>query len=206
MKKSLFILVVFYGSLVTGMAQVSESWVLQNNSDSIEVYTKFNPGSEYKSIRIVAYLRCSFTTLLAQMKDVDSHTLWVSHCVDSKKLATLGDTGMIYYEYYNFPWPASDRDVVVHVNIHYDPVHKMMMVTQEGIPSYIPQKKGVVRVPNYHGSWKFIEEQDGLIHGEYTASLEPGGDIPAWFINLFAAYGPYDTIKKLKGLIENKRP
>jgi hypothetical protein len=185
-----------------GFAQPAENWKLQKQRDGISIYSGFSEGSKYKSIRAVTEFQCELPDILALMKDVESHDEWVSHCMEAISLESSGDTSIVLYEYYDLPWPASDRDIIIEYNIRYDPTENMAWIRQEGRPDFLPVKSNMIRIPEYRGSWRLVGQSDGKVYGEYTALVEPGGFVPAWIVNIFAGKGPYDTIVNLKRAVE----
>jgi hypothetical protein len=182
-------------------AQPEEDWKLQKNRDGISVFTKLNSGSKYKSVKAITEFHCVLPVLVEMIKDVDSHDQWVSHCTQSKLLKTIGDSCFIFYENFEVPWPASDRDVIIQSVVNIDKTKNVVFVNQEGKPGYLPEKKNIVRIPVYHGSWKLVAYPNGTVYADYRASVDPGGYVPAWIINLFAANSPYESILKLKKII-----
>ena len=45
-------------------------------------------------------------------------------------------------------------------------------------------------------SFKFLKIYYISIH-IYIFEIDPGGSVPAWFVNMFADKGPYETFKQL---------
>ena len=71
------------------------------------------------------------------------------------------------YEYYDVPWPATDRDIILQTLIHYDSNKNAILIKQAGKPGYLPEKNNMVRVPEYHGLWKLIVQSNGTIYYEF---------------------------------------
>ena len=46
--------------------------------------------------------------------------------------------------------------------------------------------------------WIIIPEKNGVLNAEYRLLVEPGGNIPAWLVNLAVVDGPFDTNLKMK--------
>jgi hypothetical protein len=196
--------IIFLLTLISSQcyAQSAEEWKLQKTRDSIFIYTKLPEGSKFKSIKSITEYKCSLSTLLNLIKDVNSHSTWIYKCTESKMLKINSDSSFIFYEHFEVPWPANDRDIIIKNKINYDPIRKTVLITEEGIPDYLPEKNDMVRIQSYHGTWKLRDERNGLIFSEYIVTIDPGGYIPAWIINLFATTGPYESTMKLKKIFK----
>ena len=67
----------------------------------------------------------------------------------------------------------------------------------EGVPKYIPEEKGFVRVAKVDGFWKFVPKGD-QIEVTYQVHTEPGGSVPSMVANKFVVDAPFNTLKALK--------
>lgn len=202
MDLSKFLLVFF---LITRcFAQQHVCWTLQKSKDSIDVYTQLTPDSKYKSIKVITTFQSTLPTIVGLITDVDSYSKWINNCTQSKLLKSAGDSTIIFYENYYLPWPASDRDMIVHLKIKYNDTKTSVTLTSRGDADYIPGKDGAVRIPEFEGSWKLSLQPNGKIFGEYMAMINPGGYIPAWLVNMFLTNGPYDSIVNMKKVLAGK--
>ena len=68
----------------------------------------------------------------------------------------------------------------------------------EGVPTYIPEEKGFVRVKEVKGFWKFVPKGADQIEVTYQVHTEPGGSVPAMVANKFVVDAPFNTLKALK--------
>jgi hypothetical protein len=59
-------------------------------------------------------------------------------------------------------------------------------------------KKDIVRVNQSKGHWVLTPAGRDRTKIEYTLHTDPGGNVPAWAVNLFAAEGPLETFKSMK--------
>jgi hypothetical protein len=63
---------------------------------------------------------------------------------------------------------------------------------------YIPEKKGIVRIPLSIERWVATPVPGGRIAISYDLRLDPGASAPGWLINLFATEGPFKTFSQLR--------
>ena len=96
------------------------------------------------------------------------------------------------------PWPASNRDFVAHLTVSQNPVTKIVEIDGPAVTGMVPEKKGVVRIDHSVGKWTIIPIDANHIKVEYTLHTEPGGSLPAWMVNMFAAEGPLEVFRSIK--------
>ena len=53
------------------------------------------------------------------------------------------------------------------------------------------------------GKWVITPTTEHTINVEYSLFTDPGGNMPAWLINMFITKGPLESFKKLKEQIKN---
>jgi hypothetical protein len=87
--------------------------------------------------------------------------------------------------------------LVLHLKINQDSVTKILMVTIKNMPDYLPPVEDVVRVPSSSTTLTFIPLSESRLKVSCYVSVDPGGQIPAWVINMFSTQGPYETFKNL---------
>ena len=75
---------------------------------------------------------------------------------------------------------------------------EVMVVEAENTPFFTPQKKDMVRIMQSTGKWVVSLQADQTLKAVYTLLTDPGGNVPAWLVNLFIADGPMESFRKLK--------
>jgi len=107
-----------------------------------------------------------------------------------------------YYTETTIPWPMSNRDVVVHLTMTRDSLNRFLKIIAAGVPGYIPEKSGKVRVVRSLIRWYVTMPSSTSISIVYTFEADPGGNMPAWLVNMFADKGPYESFKKLSQILK----
>jgi hypothetical protein len=101
------------------------------------------------------------------------------------------------------PFPASDRDLVVHTTQWYDDAGVFYSVSKAA-PNKLDVERNMVRVNNFESQWKIQEIAPEKIKIEYVLSTDPGGFIPNWMINMGISIGPKKTMKALVDLVKKR--
>lgn len=187
--------------LKLGLSHSLFSWQLIKEHEGIKVYTQQSAGSTIKQIKIVTTAQASLSSAVALMTDKKAFTQWVYACTNSHALQMISDTESVHYQYTSMPWPLNDRDVIIHSIIHQDLVSKTVTIKSKGMPSYLQHKKDVVRVKTLEALWTFKPLSTEKLQIEYYLSMDPGGEIPSWAINMGVTEGPFKSIEKMKELL-----
>lgn len=199
--KLISFLVIFFGVLVQGMGQYQ--WQLNKDKDGIKVYVSEVSGKDYKAVRVECTLQGTFVKLFSFLSNVSRNVEWVYNSKKSYLLKQNNPLDFWYYSEIGFPWPLSNRDIVVHFQMHSGKLPDFFTVEAKGDPKFIPEKQGLVRIPYYYANWKVTMPTAQTVHIDYILEADPGGNVPAWLSNTFVDKGPYETFKKLKDLLKN---
>jgi len=197
--KRIFLFAVILSGLF-GQASVSgqENWKLKSNKEGIAIYLRSLPDSKFKAVKVECEVVASLSQLVAVILDVKTGTEWVYSTKSSILLKQVSPSELYYYSEVSIPWPASNRDFIAHLIAVQDPHTKVVTVYGPTVGDYVPVKKDIVRITQSEGKWILIPVGPHKVKIEYTLRVDPGGNIPAWLVNMFAAKGPYESFSKLR--------
>jgi len=185
--------------LVLGRSVLGQDkWELKSDKHGIFIYTRDLADSKFKAIKVECELDATLSQLVAVLLDVNSGADWVYSTKSSVLLKKLSPSELYYYSEVRVPWPASNRDFIARLKVVQDSATKVVTVYGPTFPDYMPKKDGIVRVPRAEGRWIITPVARRRVKIVYTLSTDPGGDIPAWLVNLFAAKGPLESFRNLK--------
>ena len=120
------------------------------------------------------------------------------HTKSCTLLKQVSPSELYYYSEISIPWPAQNRDFVAHLIVKQDPQTRVVDVDGPAVPDFVPLKTGIVRIDHSIGKWVLTPATDNHVKVIYTLQVDPGGAIPAWLVNMFAAEGPIQSFKGLK--------
>jgi hypothetical protein len=181
-------------ALLASVAQ-AEDWQVAKDQDGIKVSLSEVAGSKYKAYRGVTTIKASMAKVRSLQEDVAGACAWIHECKSQKLLKHEGDQSWTYTQF-NTPWPVTARDSVLHITTS-EAADGSVTRTLEGVPNYIPEEKGFVRVAQVEGFWKLVPKGD-LIEVTYQVHTEPGGSVPSWLANKFVVDAPFNTLQALK--------
>lgn len=184
--------------LKLSLAFGQSDWKLNTEKDGIKVYTSIMPDSKIKAVKVECNLNATSSQLIALLMDVNTSPDWEYHTKSCKLLKQVSATELYYYSEISLPWPVQNRDFVAHLIITQNPDTKVVTVDGPAVQGFVPVKKGIVRVYNSSGKWIITPAGVDQLKVEYTIHVDPGGSVPAWLVNMFAAEGPLKFFKSLK--------
>lgn len=188
--------------LLASTAVHAEDWKLAKDEDGIKVYLSEVTGSQYKAYRGVVTVRADIATLRAMQEDVPGSCAWIHECNEQKSLKSEGDKHWSYSRF-NTPWPVTPRDSVIEVTT-LEGSDGSVTRQLKGVPAYLPEEKGFVRVSKVEGLWKLTPKAGGEVEVIYQVHTEPGGSIPSWLANSFVIDAPFNTLKEMRELAEKR--
>lgn len=187
--------ILLSASAITGYSQYN--WKLSKNRDGIKVYESETKNSDFKSIKVECVIKGTYDKLIALLNDVSRHKEWIYNSKTSSILKKNSSYDFYYYTEAHIPWPMSNRDAVIHLTMTRDSLDRFLKITAIGMPTYIPEKSGKVRVSRSLVNWHVTMPSSTYLSIVYTFEADPGGSMPAWLANMFADKGPYESFKKL---------
>jgi hypothetical protein len=184
----------------------SQDCTLRKNKDGIAVYTCEVKDSKFKSIRVELTLESTTPEkLMNVLLDIENYVQWQYKMVAAKVLERISDHEFIYRTIVDAPWPADNRELIMHMKMEYDTAARTVSINVKNASYDYPVEKGVVRVPFSQANWKVTAESDDL-KIIYLLRVDPGGSIPAWVINMGIADGPFHSFNHLKERIRAITP
>lgn len=178
-----------------------QNWQLRKSENGIVVYSRDVEGSNFKELKSVFQIKTSLSSVVALLKDFDSYPQWVYRCGESKLLKKISFKESIHYQTVVAPWPVDNRDFIVHVFLNQDTVSGKIVQTGQCLPNYLPPMKDHVRIQLFNAKWTITPLQNGFLKIEYQLMVDPGGNVPAWLVNLAVVDGPFDTAVGMQGML-----
>ncbi len=194
-----------WGLLVLALPLISrgqENWELKRDENGIAAYSRKLDNGRYKEIKVLCEIRCTAEQLMAALKDIDHQKDW-SYATKSASIINRKPNGdLLYYAEIALPWPVSNRDVVIDLSFRRDSLSRQIHIRASSVPGALPEKKHLVRIPFSLAEWTVTPLVGNRVAIVYTFSANPGGELPAWLVNMAASTGPYQSFLKLKRMLE----
>lgn len=181
----------------------TDDWELKKEEEGIKIYTG-DKDAGIKKIKIETTVNYSAANVLEVLKDKEKYTNWVYKCSEAKLLKKVNENEYYHYQMTSAPWPLQDRDMIVHLKIAENKANGEYTLTGEGVPNYLPERSGRVRIKHYQTLWKITPITEKSCHVIYEMRVDPSGAIPAWLYNLGSTEGPLITAQNLRKEVEKR--
>ena len=202
-KPFLFLLFLFFSSFAQVHAQKNTpNWQLVKDENSIQVYLRSLPHSEYKEFRGEVSINTNLKELLAFIKNASFCPSWRYKCI---KMLNLSD-GYIY-KLSSLPWPLNDRYTVMQSQLQFDQKNnvytwQLKNIARKHLPEHIqaqlPNQGNTVQMRYSDGFWQFKLHKHNTIHITYQMHGDPAGVIPAVLANQGVTNAAFVTLSNLK--------
>lgn len=183
--------------LLAGNGFCQYNWKLKKDERGIKVYAADVPNSGFKAIRVECMLAGNYNKLVQILSDVPQMQHWIYHCKTSRLLQKTSPTNYTYFTETVLPWPMSNREAVINMQINTDSLPAFLTISGTAVPGYVARSSGLVRISDYHSSWRVSMPGPQTLSIQYEITLDPGGSLPAWIANMFVTKGPYETFVNL---------
>lgn len=205
LKSFRILILIFINLLLIINNLTAQDWVFRKEKDSIRVYTRTEESNPVKSYRGEMDLHTSMAKISTVLGSIESFDWWDANLRDIKVLEYEKEKLIRYYLIYELPWPVTDRDLCVEARISNDPVTGKRTVHAVPIENVIPEKPDLVRIKNYWQDWTMQPTtKPGIIHVTLEGSVDPGGYIPAWLVNMVITDTPLNIMRKVREKVEYK--
>lgn len=180
------------------IGQSLDGWLLKKDKNNIQIFIKTDKKSNVLSYKIFATVDAPVSDVAALLYDVESYPVWTPSLKTADILSRLNKDEMFYYVDVNAPWPLSNRDNIIHFQKHKDQVSNAVEIIVTGVPDYISEVRGVVRVTQSKGIWKLTPKEKNKTEVLSIHSSDPSGNIPVWIVKIFIVNNIYNIFKNLK--------
>ncbi len=178
--------------LPLGASAEVDGWVLARRADGVEVYTRDVEGSALKEFRASAVVPAPLAAVVGWWRDPTTYTQWINRCVEARRVEV--DSGATAnYLRFDFPFPASDRDVVIGAKTLQDSP-KQAVFEGRNVDGLVPEVSRLVRIPMLSSRWEFHADGDGATRAVYQQRMDAGGRLPAFLMKRATVDNPFRTL------------
>jgi hypothetical protein len=200
--RKLLLLLYLFAALHAG---AQKTWELKKNQDGIRVYSRTGDSSGFDELKVETTVPGKLSSLAALILDIGNYPGWSFNSEKAYVLKRISPSELYFYSLIRSPWPASPRDLAVHLRLSQDTSSRTLYVHADEIAGYIPVKQGIVRVPLSIERWIVTPLPGERIKISYELRLDPGTAAPPWLINHFSAKGPYETFCHLRDQLKQPK-
>lgn len=192
--------------LVAAVASAGD-WTHLYTKEGVRVEARDVPGRDLPQLRGVGVIGANLYEILAVLDDVPNHRTWVSRLERSEVLRRPSAIELWMYVRFDFPWPTSDRDSVIHVRVKrtLTPHHEIVLRSERSTFAGRGPVDGVVRVPRSFAEAHLRYLAPDRTHITYLVDIDPGGSLPRFIVRMLQKDLPLDILRGLKRRLRKTR-
>jgi len=176
----------------------AQQWHLEKDKDGIQVYTRPEPGSNFKAFKGETEVNANLAEIVAIIEDVEQFDDWDEDVKEIRILEQVKGKFLKYYVVYDLPWPVQDRDLCIEAAFSTDRNNGNTLLISGSIPEAVPPQEGIVRITDYWQQWVLEEKENGIIRITVEGFADPAGDIPAWIANMAITDTPLNMLREIR--------
>jgi hypothetical protein len=194
-----FTLLFLAGFTVFG--QDDGKWKLKKNKNGIEIFTTQSDTSAFMAFKARMTIQGSVGAFVAVLQDLEHMPDWGYNIEYARLLEKSGDTLVIYYSEASVPFPFANRDGIYLNRFIWNNQSRQLKVDIELLHNYLEVKEKLVRVKG-NGEWLVKVLGDDSLEMIFRMQVDPGGEIPAWLVNMFIDETPYETMVNIREMMK----
>jgi hypothetical protein len=189
---------------ISTLTPAQEIWKEESYKDGITIYSGMNEGSDFKSIKAQMLVKGSVHSFVAILQDIENMPDWGYKMNYTELLERAGDTIQIYYAEVTSPFPFDNRDGIYLNIFRWDSTSKNLHVENRMLPDYLGRKDNIVRLEG-GGYWNAKVLDNDMLDISFCLQVNPGGNIPAWLVNIMIDTMPFSTMYELRRVMGEKK-
>lgn len=196
---------VFSLLLMSYTANAQDTWELRRDENGIKIYSRRANDGKLVELRLLTQYNATPDELVNTLLDIQNYSNWIYGSKRAGIIKKINDHDIIYFTEAHLPWPIQDRDLVTELTITPATATTPLIIQAKSIQGILPPKPHFIRVPYSLATWHITPDGVNKINIEYTFSIDPGGSIPTWLVNMTIAGGPYKSFVKLGDMLRTEQ-
>lgn len=202
MKPILFCLINLLFVIDPAQANMIDEWVLELDREGVRVYTQLDGASPYKQIKVTTTINASMERVMEILMAFSQYKSWMNHVTESY-LINQSDSATYYvFTLEDAVWPMQNRYQVSKMSVNQSTTSST--VRFRSVPDYIEKRTDAIQIKQFEGYWSVHNRPNHQCTLEYVLIQNPGGHVPPWLANFHAIENPYQSVVRLKDIVEHE--
>lgn len=174
-------------------------WYVVDREDGITVQAKEREEHDLPLLRATGTVQAGLYEIAAVLWDAEDLDRWMAFTAESRLIERTGELGFIFYQRMGAPWPVSDRDAVISVNVQLDAEKGRLVSRFRNVRDRrVGPVSGVVRMPRLSGYYDLQAVAADRTHVRLLIDADPGGGLPRWLVRAVSRQLPLEMLTTLR--------
>jgi hypothetical protein len=191
-----------------------DGWELAREENGITVHTREVEGSAIREFRGERVIDAGLNRLMALLDDTGACVDWMYNCLDPRSLHRASLLDRYRYVANDVPFPATDREMILHIRIPQDAESRVTTVSLAGVRdedlpaearAALPPAGNRVRVAHAKGSFELTPLDDAHTRVVFRMHLDPAGSLPADVVNSQIVDNPFETLSRMGEVVRREK-
>jgi hypothetical protein len=196
--RGIILIQILIFSVLFSFSLAAQSWKFVKDKDGIKLYTSEEAGKALKAYRGITDIAAPAEKIFTLIEDVNNTAWWDKNLSEIKVLLYEKNKRAQYYLVFDLPWPVTDRDLCVDVNVTIDQATGERKIVAFPLLGVIPERKDRVRIKDYRQTWTVTPAGKDLSHVVLDGFVDPAGSVPDWITNMLIVDSPFKSISGVK--------
>jgi hypothetical protein len=207
MKRHIFtvIALLFCGLLLAGSVDAAGEWTKLKDSNGIKSYERSVPGTDLKEYIAVTTIDAKIEVIGEALRDVSQYNRWIADCFSARIEKKYDRNTFVMYLVLDPPF-IEKRDIILKDETVYDydkGNSRISFFCTDEVT--IPVEKKRTRVTVMNGMFKMEYLGRNKTKLIYKLKTDPAGDIPKKVAYVVIKNYPFDTLKKFKNIVTERK-
>lgn len=204
----LFCMLLCCWLICAGSTAYAQEWKVVSRDKGIVGYTRAS-GFPLDEVRAVGVVAAPLPVLEAVLRDIPAEKRFGYRCaeahrVDIPGVTTTPDAFPIYYRM-QLPYPVQDRDTIWNVRFLHNPAKGILKAELQSLDTDYAKHPGVVRMRKGNAVFTLKALDPGRTEVDYTAQCDPGGNLPAFLVNMIIKDFAPTTIVRMREVVKDPK-
>lgn len=159
---------------------------------------------EVRELKAEFNIASSPENIISGIKNERTALLWMKGASQFQRIGKSTETSWYSYILYNIPWPLSNQDCIILHTLHKEPTENIYYIRMKGVPDYIPEKEGIIRIHHLQGTWKITKINANESRVVYTIYSAQAPKFPRWVTDPIIQENLLNTMLSFKKTVEDQ--
>lgn len=193
--------------LVSTPAIAADDWTLGKDEDGIRVYSRVpeTVNQTAREIRAVVEIEATPEALLSLVLDYPIAPEWRQSIKEMTMYERIDDTNWFIKVVTDLPWPLSDREMVIKVELHRDAETGTIIYAFHGAGEFAETEAQRQETESLVGYFRFTPKENGRTEATYQSVFASPLPVPGWIIDRMIYSFPYNQMSEMRKRSSDKK-
>jgi len=197
------------GFCMSAAIAAESPWKKIGEKNGIVGFTRATSRSSIDEMKAIGIVEAPVAAVEALIRDIPAETEWMYKCseaavINTPEFKSAGDT-IYVYNVTDMPMPVSDRDAVAKALYTIDKATGTIYIHVANVQTTYLLDKKKVRMPLVDVYYTLVPKGPDKTEVTYTALADPGGNLPAFVVNMLTKNLSIETIAGIRTMVKKDK-